>query len=142
MSGIEVAGIVLAVLGALIKGVGGYNEVVTSRDVNLLVESLKDNKIMFSNSVEHLLRSTVSTDELTRLLNDHTGEIWKEHDLNQRVIAHLGKDAENITEKIRDINRTLAQLQKKLPVSKRTRPCFDRQFTHFVFRRRKMTRRW
>lgn len=54
MSGIEVAGIVLAVLGVLIKGVGGYKEVATGRDVNLLVESLKANKIMFSNSVECL----------------------------------------------------------------------------------------
>ena len=117
MSGIEVAGLVLAVLGALIKGVGGYNEVVTSRDVNLLVESLKDNRIMFSNSVEHLLRSIVPADELSRLLNDHTGDIWRKHDLDQRVIAHLGGDAENITKKIDDIHRTLAQLQKKLPVS-------------------------
>jgi len=119
MSGIEVAGLVLAVLGALIKGVGGYNEVVTHRDVSLLVESLKDNKIMFSNSVEHLLRSIVPADELSRLLNDHTGDIWRKHDLDQRVIAHLGEDAENITKKIDDIHRTLAQLQKKLPVSVR-----------------------
>ena len=117
MSGIEVAGLVLAVLGALIKGVGGYNEVVTGRDVKLLVESLKDNKIMFSNSVEHLLRSIVPTDELSRLLNDHTGDIWRKRDLDQRVIAHLGEDAENITKKIDDIHRTLAQLQKKMPVS-------------------------
>jgi len=117
MSGIEVAGLVLAVLGALIKGVGGYNEVVTHRDVNLLVESLKDNKIMFQNSIEHLLRSIVPANELTRLLNDHTGDIWRQHDLDQRVIAHLGEDAENFTKKIVDIHKTLAQLQKKLPVS-------------------------
>jgi hypothetical protein len=119
MSGIEVAGIVLAVLGALIKGVGGYNEVVTGRDVNLLVESLKDNKIMFSNSVEYMLRSIVPADELTRLLNDQTGNTWAKNGLNQRVEAHLGEDAENITQKIDDIYKTLAQLQKKLPVSLR-----------------------
>jgi hypothetical protein len=117
MSGIEVAGIVLAVLGVLIKGVGGYNEVATGRDVNLLVESLKANKIMFSNSVECLLRSIVSTDELTRLLNDQTGEVWRDRDLDQRVVAHLGDSTENITQKIHDIYRTLARLQRKLPVS-------------------------
>ena len=119
MSGLEVAGLVLAVLGALIKGVGGYNEVVTHRDVNLLVESLKDNKIMFSNSVEHLLRSVVPAHELTRLFNDHTGDIWRNLDLDQRVIEHLGEDAKNITAKIGDIYRTLAQLRKKIPVSVR-----------------------
>lgn len=117
MSGIEVAGIVLAVLGALIKGVGGYNEVVTGRDVKLLVESLKDNRIMFSNSVEYLLRSIVSPDELTTLLNDPNGDTWRDSDLDGRVIAHLGPDASNFTHKILDIYNTLALLQKKLPVS-------------------------
>jgi len=132
-SGIEIAGIVLGVLGALIKGVGGYNEVVTHRDISLLVESLKDNKIMFSNSVEHLLRSIVPADELSRLLNDHTGDIWRKHDLDQRVIAHLGEGAENITKKIDDIHRTLAQLQKKLPVSVRDLDSTINTYSQTVF---------
>jgi hypothetical protein len=117
MSGIEVAGIVLAVLGTLIQGVGGYNEVITGRDVNLLVESLKDNKIMFSNSIEYLLRSVSPTEELTRLLNDPTGNQWRDADLDHRVIAHLGQDAEIILQKIGDIYATLDRLQRKLPVS-------------------------
>jgi hypothetical protein len=117
MSGIEVAGIVLAVLGTLIQGVGGYKEVITGRDVNLLVESLKDNKIMFSNSIEYLLRSVLPTEELTRLLNNPTGDQWKDDDLHERVIAHLGQDAETILQKIDDIYTTLERLQRKLPVS-------------------------
>lgn len=117
MSGIEAAGIVLAVLGVLIQGVGGYKEVVTGRDVNLLVESLKDNKMMFSNAVEYLLRSVVPPDELTRLLNDPSGDPWRDADLKQRVMAHLGPDAGSILQKIYDIRRTVEQLQKKLPVS-------------------------
>lgn len=117
MSGIEAAGIVLAVLGVLIQGVGGYKEVVTGRDVNLLVESLKDNKLMFSNSVEYLLRSVVPPDELARLLNDPSGGLWKDEGLKQRVAAHLGEDACNIIEKIRDLRTTVVQLQRKLPVS-------------------------
>ena len=84
MSCIKVAGLVLAVLGALVKGVRGYNEVVTHRDVNLLVESLKDNKTLFSTLVEDLLWSVVPADELTRFLNDHTGDIWRKHDLDQK----------------------------------------------------------
>jgi hypothetical protein len=117
MSGIEVAGIVLAVLGTLIQGVGGYNEVVTGRDVNLLVESLKDNKIMFENSIEYLLRSILPTGELVLLFGDLRGEPWQDPDLHQRVTAHLGQDAENILRKIKDIYRTVSQLQRKLPVS-------------------------
>jgi hypothetical protein len=117
MSGIEVAGIVLAVLGTLIQGVGGYKEVITGRDVNLLVESLKDNKIMFSNSVEYLLRSVLPTEELATLLNDPKGNQWKDADLHERVISHLGQDAEAILQKIGDIYATLERLQRKLPVS-------------------------
>jgi hypothetical protein len=117
MSGIEVAGIVLAVLSALIQGVGGYNDVVTGRDVNLLVESLKDNKLMFENSVEYLLRSTIPPGELELLLGDLRGESWQDRDLHQRVIAHLGQNAENILRKIKDIYNTVSQLQRKLPVS-------------------------
>jgi hypothetical protein len=117
MSGIEVAGIVLAVLSALIQGVGGYNDVVTGRDVNLLVESLKDNKLMFENSVEYLLRSTIPPGELELLLGDLRGESWQDRGLHQRVIAHLGQNAENILRKIKDIYNTVSQLQRKLPVS-------------------------
>jgi hypothetical protein len=119
MSGIEVAGIVLAVLGTLIQGVGGYNEVVTGRDVNLLVESLKDNKLMFENSIEYLLRSIIPPRELELLFDDLGGEPWQDRDLHQRVIAHLGQDAENILRKIKDIYNTVSQLQRKLPVSVR-----------------------
>jgi hypothetical protein len=117
MSGIEVAGIVLAVLSALIQGVGGYNEVVTGRDVNLLVESLKDNKLMFENSVEYLLRSVIPPGELELLFDDLRGEPWQDRDFHQRVIAHLGQDADNILRKIKDIYHTVSGLQKKLPVS-------------------------
>ena len=117
MSGIEVAGIVLAVFGALVNGVGGYNEVVTGRDVSLLVDSLENNKIIFSNSIEHLLRSIVSADELTRLLNDTTGSLWADSGLNQRAIANLGPNARRILQKIDEIRKTIVQLQRKLPVS-------------------------
>ena len=121
MSGIEVAGIVLAVLGALIKGVGGYGKVVTGRDVRLLEESLKDNKIIFSSSVGHLLRSTVTANELTRLMNDTLGNTWTKNSLDERMIAYLGAHARNIISKLDDIYNTLSQLQKKV-ASKPPRP--------------------
>lgn len=116
MSGIEVAGIVLAVLGALIKGVDVYDEVVTGRDVKLLVESLQVQKLMFSNSVEHLLRSIVPADELEQLLNDPRGDKWSYNGLDQRVADQLGEGAQDITRKIHDIYKTVARLQQKLPV--------------------------
>lgn len=116
MSGIEVAGIVLAVLGALIKGVDLYDEVVAGCDVKFLVRSLQVQKTMFSNSVEHLLRSVVPADELERLLDDERGEPWGRYDLDRRVSEHLGHGAEDITEKIHDIFKTVHKLQQKLPV--------------------------
>jgi hypothetical protein len=127
MSGIKVAGIVLAVLSALIQGVGGYNEVVTGLDVNLLVESLKDNELMFENSVEYLLRSVIPPGELELLFDDLRGEPWQDRDLHQRAIAHLGQDADNILRKIKDIYNTVSQLQRKLPVSV---PAVDLPDTH------------
>jgi hypothetical protein len=66
-------------------------------------------------------------------LNDHTGDIWRKHDLDQRVIAHLGEDAENITRKIDDIHRTLAQLQKKLPVSVRDLDSTSNTYSQTVY---------
>jgi hypothetical protein len=129
-SGIEVAGIIFAVLGTLIQGVGGYNEVVTGRDVNLLVESLKDNKIMFENSVEYLLRSILPTGELVLLFDDPRGEQWQDRDFHERVIAHLGQDAEDILRKIKDIYNTVSQLQKKLPVSVTADNSPDTQANH------------
>jgi hypothetical protein len=116
-SGIEAAGMIESLLSVLIKRVEGYCRLLTGRDINLLLESLKGSKIMFSNSIEYLLRSIVPVDELARLMSDPMGGIWREHDLDQRVIAHVGENAESMTKKLHDIYGTISRLQTKLPVS-------------------------
>jgi hypothetical protein len=140
--GIELVGIVLAVYGALIKSVEGYNEVVTGRDVNLLLESLRDNRIMFLNSVECLLRSVSPMEELTRLLNDPMGSQWEDDELRGKMITHMGQDAENILQKIGDIHKTLALLQKKLPVSPVQPVCQLCKLIDVPLRHRKTVRPW
>jgi endonuclease/exonuclease/phosphatase family metal-dependent hydrolase len=117
MSGIEAAGLVLALFPLVIDVVTKYNGLVKGRDIKILDESLKNNEQMFLNSVEFLLQSTIPPEDLTVLLGDFNGDLWKSEWLADRVTKHLGREAESVFQKIEDIHKTVSKLKQKLPVS-------------------------
>lgn len=129
MSGIETAGLVLAVFPLVIDAVTKYNGLVKGRDCKVLGESLKNNEQMFLNSVEFLLRSTIPPEDLRVLLDDMTGELWKSEWLAARVTEHLGREAESVFKKIDDIYKTVSRLKQKLPVSSSSSPFIRRGYS-------------
>ena len=68
MAGIDTAGLVLAVFPVVIDIVTWYDDRVRGRDTKLLAESLENNKQMFVNSIEYLLKSVVPPADLRILL--------------------------------------------------------------------------
>lgn len=117
MSGIEAAGLALAVFPLVLDAVAKYNGLVTGRDIKLLSESLKNNEQMFYNAVEFLLRSTVPPEDLRVLLGDLSSDLWKSEWLSNRVAQNLGHKAGSIFLKIDGIYKTVLKLKQKLPVS-------------------------
>ena len=116
LSGIEAAGLALAIFPVVVEMVDWYGGNVTGRDSKLLAESLRNHERMFLNSLESLLRSVVPAGELQILLSDLTGEAWRDQVLNSKVAEHLGCEVDSIMEKIDEIYRTVLKLKDKLPV--------------------------
>lgn len=117
-AGIEVAGLVLAIFPAVIGLVDWYGDRVSGRDMKFLAERLENNKIMFLNTLDHLLLSVVPPHEAGTLLRDPDGNAWKDAALNNRIINHLGPAADRILDQIAGIYTAVLKLQQKLPVSR------------------------
>lgn len=117
MSGIEVAGLALALFPIVIELVDAYSGALTGRDINHLAESLKNHQQIFLNAVEYLLHYTIPAQQLRALLADPSGALWQDQELNDSVQRELGIRAASILGKISDIHKTITKLMAKLPVS-------------------------
>ncbi|SMR52358.1 unnamed protein product [Zymoseptoria tritici ST99CH_1A5] len=116
MSGIEVAGLALALFPIVIELVDAYSGALTGRDINHLAESLKNHQQIFLNAVEYLLHYTIPAQQLRALLADPSGALWQDQELNDSVQRELGIRAASILGKISDIHKTITKLMAKLPI--------------------------
>ena len=116
MAGIEVAGLALAVFPLVVEAVSWYSDTAKGRDAKHLADSLENNRQIFFNAVEQLLRSAVTAEQVQILLDDPGGSGWTEETFIESVNEHLGREANGILEKIDVIYKTVLKLQKKLPV--------------------------
>ena len=117
VAGIEVAGLVLAVFPAVIEVVDLYSGAITGRDIRRLAGSLANQKHIFKNVLEGILRSIVSEAKLQELLDDPRGDAWKDETLNEDIRRRLGTEADIILNQISGIYQTMVKLQEKLPVN-------------------------
>lgn len=118
MSGLEVAGLVLGVFPVLTQMVSSYRGELVGRDAAYLLESLRNNELVFRNGIELMLRSIIPATELEVLLEDLGGDAWKDDALNDRIMTQMGRDARAIIRNLKDIYRTLSRLKQTLPVSR------------------------
>ena len=116
LTGIERAGLALAIFPVVVEMADWYSGKITGRDSKLLAESLRNNEQMFLNSLESLLRSAMPAAELQGLLSDVTGDAWRDQALNDRLVEYLGCEADTIMDSINDIYGTVSKLKEKLPV--------------------------
>jgi hypothetical protein len=117
MAGLEAIGLILNILPVVIEVVDWYSGRIRGRESKQLADSLKNNRQIFLNSIEYLLRSVVSAEKVKILLDKPGGDAWREPSFVDQVNEHLGDEAEGIIEKIGDIHKVLIKLQEKLPVS-------------------------
>jgi hypothetical protein len=117
MSGLEAIGLILNILPVVIEVVDWYSGRIRGRESKQLADSLKNNRQIFLNSIEYLLRSVVSAEKVKILLDKPGGDAWQDASFVDQVNEHLGDEAEGIIEKIKEIHKVLTKLQEKLPVS-------------------------
>lgn len=115
-TGIDAAGLALAIFPVVISTVDWYSGRISGRDFKHLSESLKTNEKIFLNSIELLLRCIAPPREVKDFLDNLKGPQWKSESLEKKVKEHLGDEAESILDKMKDIYRTINKLGDKLPV--------------------------
>lgn len=113
----EAAGLVLSIIPVVVGTINWWEGRSRGRDMQHLAESLENNRHIFLNSIETLLRSALPAAQVQILLHDPVGDAWRDPILEQQVIDVLGNDGRDILGKVTHIYKTLLKLQKKLPVS-------------------------
>ena len=98
-SGIEVVGLVLAVLPLIISALEHYEEGVSTidkflrykREIRSIIEALATENAMFKNSCEQLLSDFLGPVELAEMLQNPRGEIWSQPKIVTELRARLDR---------------------------------------------------
>ena len=97
-SGIEVVGLVLAVLPLIISALEHYEGVSTidkflryKREIRSIIEALATENAMFKNSCEQLLSDFLGPVELAEMLQNPRGEIWSQPKIVTELRARLDR---------------------------------------------------
>ena len=121
-SGVEVAGLVLAVIPLVVAGIDSYsNGVRTIRKIRHCIEELEDMRDdleleheKFRITVEFLLRDSVDDQTLQMLFDDIGGKLWADeyiekcfHGRLQRAYAIFWKSVRSMDKSLRDLKRGL-----------------------------------
>jgi hypothetical protein len=118
IAGMDVLGLALSILGTIVQVVDTYQGRVTTRELYLLSQSLKNREKIFLNALEELLSPVVTPAELGRLLDKPGGELWKDKALQQKLESFFASRGEaELVETAAKIVETAGKLQKSLPVS-------------------------
>ena len=112
----EASALALALFPAMERIVETYIPNAGTQNAEYLYESLKNQQVIFRQSLHSLLASLVSDDELNRLLNDWTDAKWKERQFRDGIVASLGDEAQGLLETANGICKTLSKLMQKLQV--------------------------
>ena len=122
MSGVEVAGIVLAVLPLLISAAEHYDGCIRpilryrkiTEEVNLFQRQLNIQKTIFKNQCQNLLESVIEHDAACRMLGVGAEDpAWKDASLEKRLLEQLGASKEACITSLELIQERLENIQTK-----------------------------
>jgi hypothetical protein len=122
VTGIETAGIVLAILPLVIEGLKAYLEGVRTiekwwrfdRELANLVRILDAEYIRYLNTCEELLVGIVSPSTVGALLDSPSGDGWRAPDIEKKLRLRLRRSFLSFMETINDMENVVQQLVKKL----------------------------
>ena len=119
MSGIEAAGLALAILPLILSATKNYNNALSpflrykrfAKETKTYSKELDVQRTLFRNECRNLLEKIIEHDAASSMLELLTRETWSDSQLERRLVEHLGDSTqacvmkiELIEEQLRDIN--------------------------------------
>lgn len=125
ITGVETAGLVLAIFPLLVSALEHYQEGFESlndwwrfrTEFLGFIHSVGRQAILFDENLEELLSPIIISDaEMDALLRDPTGPSWRRAGLEVKLMDRLPKSYESYRTTITDMKETMDALQKKLGI--------------------------
>lgn len=125
VTGIEVAGLVLAVFPIVVNAIDEYRQgLERMKDwwryrtkFIALARDIDTQDLIFQENIELLLSPVVSDDvEMDALVNDPAGPEWAKPDLRERLMERLPKSFDAYIAIVQEMNRILEELQTHLGI--------------------------
>lgn len=114
MSGLEIIGVILALIPIVSGGIDGYKRLRDGPESRQLERSFKTQNVIFLNTIEELICPLVSDSQLQTLLKDPNGRLWKDKQLSASLEKHLDGAYPIFSEIMEDIKVVMSELQKTL----------------------------
>jgi hypothetical protein len=122
MSGVEIAGLVLASIPLVVSALEHYSDGMSTferwwrykREVNRVVRLLVAEQALFQGTCEKLLNAVVTPTELERLIELPGGAQWKDSTLDESLRRHLGRSYDSYMSCVEDMNAVLKDLEARL----------------------------
>lgn len=119
LTGVEVAGLVLAAVPIILTALEHYREGFESikiaknylHHLRALQREVKIQLSIFRHTLEHLLENAVSTRQLRSLLREPDGQLWHEPDIQRRLASFLGVSYEPFCETTAELREIVVELQ-------------------------------
>jgi hypothetical protein len=121
-TGIEVVGLVLAVLPLIISAFEHYEEGVSTiekflrykREIRSIIEALATENAMFKNSCEQLLSDFLGPVKLAEMLQNPRGETWAQPHVATELRARLDRSYDIYMIHVSNMDSAIKMLMKRL----------------------------
>jgi hypothetical protein len=125
VTGVETAGLVLAVFPLVVNGLGSYvagantlrrwrNERMYGRELKHLQRQLETQRVIYLNTLEELLAGIVHSDaDRALLINDPSGPTWKHKEYETLLHERLGQSYHAYLATVNDLHESITLLEEK-----------------------------
>lgn len=133
MSGVEIVGLVLGAIPLVISGLEHYADGVRTikvicnahREFRFVARKLKAEEIVYQNTLAILLNDCIAIEKQAVLMQNPTGGVWSEDDVQLALTKRLQSSYESFVEHTRSIHLSLEDFKQRLHIDTNGKGPFD-----------------
>ncbi|KAF2142808.1 uncharacterized protein K452DRAFT_307725 [Aplosporella prunicola CBS 121167] len=126
MSGVELAGLVLAVLPLVIQALEDYNEgldpikafIRWERELPSFIRKLRNQHVQYELTLRLLLTPITTEYELAEMITDPSGDLWKDPEMAIKLEEKLGEAYQAYQGTMTDIDAIMKKIASKLDLNR------------------------